>query len=222
MVSSRPVPARRCRGRRATRTGVIPLATVATFVIASIVVAGAPAGAQGSLSVTPNPVPVASNSYTEVQVSWTGQAAGTLIFASVCVKSTKDADFQVGLHCSPLAQVETNGSADGSGTARLPVFRGPEPTTDLPWGCFAPGDPVPAGVVGATSCFVRVTNDVVLNNDDAVEVSVTVTGAGDPVDRGVLGAPVPAAAVPVAPVPDESSAPAAAAAFDGAPLRFTG
>ena len=193
---------------------------IAAATVVAGVLAGDPVSASGPITVTPNPVPVANNSYTEVQVSWTGQAAGKLVFASVCVKSTTDPDFQVGLHCSPLAQVETNGTGDGSGSALLPVFRGPEPTTDLPWGCFAAGDPVPAGVLGATSCFVRVTNDLVLNSDDAVEVAVSVTGAGNPVDRGVLGAPVapPVAAPAPAPVADAS----AAAPPDSVPIRFAG
>lgn len=206
---------------RWNRSGVLVAATV--VLVLGAAASGPPAAASGAITVTPNPVPVAANSYTEVEVSWTGQRPGTLVFASVCVKSTKDPDFQVGLHCSPLAQVETNGSADGSGSARLPVFRGQEPSTDLPWGCFTPDDPVPAGVVGATSCFVRVTSDVVLNNDDAVEVAVAVTGAGAPVDRGVLGAPVAAAApTPVASPPVQPVSGPTAAALDGAPLRFTG
>ena len=208
-------------GVRSTRA--LRGASVAAVLACGTVLAPRPAAASGSITVTPNPVPVAANSFTEVRVEWTGQVPGALVFASVCVKSTADPDFQVGLHCSPLAQVETNGSADGSGSALVPVFRGPEPTTDLPWGCFAPGDPVPAGVIGATQCYLRVTSDVVLNNDDAVEVLVSVTGDGDPVDRGVLGAPVP---VPVAsaPAPPANVAGAAAPVFgpDGAPLRFTG
>lgn len=190
---------------------------------AALLAVGAPAGAQGSITVTPNPVPVATNSYTEVQVRWSGQPAGKLIFASVCVKSTKDPDFQVGIHCSPLAQVEINGTADGSGTALVPVFRGTEPTTDLPWGCFAAGDAIPAGVLGATSCYLRVTNDVVLNSDDAVEVAIAVTGAGDPVDRGVLGAPVAAAPSPVAPPVDSAAAATGGSTtIDGVPIAFTG
>jgi len=188
--------------------------------LAGVVVGGGSAGAQGSITVTPNPVPVATDSYTEVQVRWSGQPAGTLIFASVCVKSTKDPDFQVGVHCSPLAQVEVNGTADGSGSALVPVFRGQEPTTDLPWGCFAPGDAVPSGVLGATTCYLRVTNDLVLNNDDAVEAAIAVTGAGDPVDRGVLGAPV--AAAPVAPAAPAAPTPSGPTTLDGVPIAFTG
>jgi len=134
---------------------------------------GPPAAASGAITVTPNPVPVAANSYTEVEVSWTGQRPGTLVFASVCVKSTKDPDFQVGLHCSPLAQVETNGSADGSGSARLPVFRGQEPSTDLPWGCFRATDVAPPGVQRNTTCYVRVTSNTLFNNTAAREVAFT-------------------------------------------------
>ncbi len=196
------------------------IAAVAALLVAAMLALGAPAGAQGSITVTPNPVPVAMNSYTEVQVRWSGQPAGTLIFAGVCVKSTRDPDFQVGVHCSPLAQVEVNGTADGSGSALVPVFRGQEPTTDLPWGCFAPGDAVPSGVLGATTCYLRVTNDLVLNNDDAVEAAIAVTGAGNPVDRGVLGAPV--AAAPVAPAAPAAPTPSGPTTLDGVPIAFTG
>lgn len=196
------------------------IAPVAALLVAAMLALGAPAGAQGSITVTPNPVPVATDSFTEVQVRWSGQPAGTLIFASVCVKSTKDPDFQVGVHCSPLAQVEVNGTADGSGSALVPVFRGQEPTTDLPWGCFAPGDAVPSGVLGATTCYLRVTNDLVLNNDDAVEAAIAVTGAGNPVDRGVLGAPV--AAAPVAPAAPAAPTPSGPTTLDGVPIAFTG
>jgi len=190
---------------------VVPVALVPTGI----------AAAAGTISVTPNPVPVANNSFSNVEVVWSGQPASKLIFVSVCVKSTKDADFEVGVHCSPLAQVEINGSADGSGSAEFPVFRGVEPTTDLPWGCFAPGDAVPPGILGATTCFVRVTNDVVLNSVDAVETTVSVTGAGDPVDRGVLGAPVPAPPVPLTTqgAPGESGQ---VTLVDGLPIRLTG
>ena len=202
------------------RVGVLA-AALAVGVVATHALGGAAtAGAQGSITVTPNPVPVATDSYTEVQVRWSGQPAGTLIFAGVCVKSTRDPDFQVGVHCSPLAQVEVNGTADGSGSALVPVFRGQEPTTDLPWGCFAPGDAVPSGVLGATTCYLRVTNDLVLNNDDAVEAAIAVTGAGNPVDRGVLGAPV--AAAPVAPAAPAAPTPSGPTTLDGVPIAFTG
>ncbi len=209
----------RAQGARGLAAHTVLLAVVTGAVFA----VGSPAVAQGSITVTPNPVPVATNSFTEVEVRWSGQPARTLIFASVCVKSSKDPDFQVGVHCSPLAQVEVNGTADGSGSAMVPVFRGQEPTTDLPWGCFAPGDAVPPGVLGATSCYLRLTNNLVLNNDDAVEVAIGVTGAGDPVDRGVLGAPVAAAPVaPVAPAGGAASNPAGTTTLDGVPIAFTG
>ncbi len=196
------------------------IAAVAALLVAARLALGAPAVAQGAITGTPNPVPGATDSYTEVQVRWSGQPAGKLVFAGVCVKSTRDPDFQVGVHCSPLAQVEVNGTADGSGSALVPVFRGQEPTTDLPWGCFAPGDAVPSGVLGATTCYLRVTNDLVLNNDDAVEAAIAVTGAGNPVDRGVLGAPV--AAAPVAPAAPAAPTPSGPTTLDGVPIAFTG
>ena len=66
---------------------------------------------------------------------------------------------------------------------------------------------------------MRLTNDVVLNNDDAVEVAFAVTGSGDPVDRGPLGAPAAAPATPAPAAPVE----AAPVPVDGVfPIRFTG
>ncbi len=221
---TRPTALRRPSALR-RRGGRVVAASVLAAGCAIAPLAGPTAAAQGRITVTPNPVPVAANSFTEVRVEWTGQAPDTLVFAGVCVKSTKDPDFQVGIHCSPLAQVETNGTGDGRGSALVPVFRGREPTTDLPWGCYAAGDPVPPGVLGATTCYVLVTSDVVLNNDDAVELAVTVTGANNPVDRGVLGGPVAAAPAPApaaaAPAPTPTQV-AGTTTLAGAPISFTG
>jgi len=47
---------------------------------------------------------------------------------------------------------------DGSGSASLAAFRGENPDRGAGWGCYASGDPVPAGVAGLTTCFVRLAS----------------------------------------------------------------
>ena len=197
--------------------GVLTVVSAAALTVLAATVN--PAGAVGSLTLSQTTVAVASGSYTPLRVSWTGQPAGKPIFLIICVKPSADPTFTVGADCSSLSEVTANGSADGSGSAEIPVFRGAEPSGDNAWGCFADGDAVPSGILRAPTCYVRLTNDVVLNNDDAVEVGFTVTGAGDPVDRGPLGAP---SAAPVAPAaaPSEPAAPTVPAG--PVPLRFTG
>lgn len=179
----------------------------------------APVGAVGSLTLSQSTVPVAAGSYTPLRVNWIGQPANTPLFLIVCIKASADPTFNVAGDCSSLSEVTANGTGDGSGSAEIPVFRGVEPSGDNAWGCFADGDAVPPGIVRAPTCYVRLTNNVVLNNDDAVEVAFTVTGAGDPVDRGPLGGPV---AAPQTPAPEATPAPVAAAPTGPFPIRFTG
>jgi hypothetical protein len=191
---------------------------LAAAVLGVLAFAGPDAGAMGSARIAQNPVAVASGSYVEVRVDWSGQAARTLMFLSVCNRPSTAPGFEVGLHCSPLTGVTPNGTPDGSGSATVPVFRGPEPGGDLAWGCFAAEDPTPPGIERHETCYVRVTNTVVLNNDDAVDVPFTLTGVGAPPPAGPLGAPVGAPAAPTAPV----VAPAVEQAPAEVPLAFAG
>ena len=145
------------------------------------------AAAGGSVTVSPDPVPVPAGGQVPVTVSWTGQAPRTLILIRICVTSSRAPGFDEALDCSLLSEVTPNGTPDGSGSAQVQVFRGPEPGGDNAWGCFAPGDAVPAGVIGSTTCYVRVTNNVVSNNDDAAEAAFTLAPVAD-------GVPAPAGA----------------------------
>ena len=120
-----------------------------------------------------NPVPVAAADSTVVTVSWTGQRPRQLIFIRICNKPTVDPSFNDALDCSLLSEINPNGTADGSGSAQVSVFRGPEPGGDNAWGCFLADDAAPAGIQKSTTCYVRVTNTVVSNDDDAVDAAFT-------------------------------------------------
>ena len=182
-------------------------------------VAPLPASAAGSVTLSTNPVPVALGSFEPVTVRWTGQVPNTLVFLIVCRRPSTAPGFEVGSDCAPLTQVTPNGTRDGAGTAEVPVFRGPDPSGDLNWGCFAPEDTPPPGIEKVTECFVRLTTDVVLNNDAAVDVPVRVTGRGAPPSRGALGAPTGA---PPATVEGVTGPPAPAAPTRPAPMTFVG
>ncbi|MFZ4518175.1 MAG: hypothetical protein ACOYOP_07295 [Microthrixaceae bacterium] len=127
-----------------------------------------------------NPVRgVALNGQKAVTVSWTGQAANKLIYVDVCRKSTTDATFEPGVDCAPLSSLTPNGNASGSGSVAVDIFRGPDPSGDQLWGCFAPGDTAPAGIQRNTTCYVRVTNDSLFNNSAAAQVAFTLFPTGD-------------------------------------------
>jgi len=153
----------------------------------------APAGALGTVTVNPNPV-----SFTTTQteatatVNWTGQKPNQLMFISICKKTIADPTFNAALDCSALSELNPNGTPDGSGTAQLTVFRGENPDGDSGWGCFAQGDTAPAGVTKITTCFVRVTNGVISNKDDAAEAPFTLSVGGDVVPEAPLGVLIPA------------------------------
>lgn len=172
------------------------------------------AGALGSARLERTRIAVAPGSFVEVRVDWSGQPARTLMFVSVCNLPSSTPGFNAGSNCSPLTGVTPNGTPDGSGSALVPVFRGPDPGGDLPWGCFAPGDAAPPGVQRFETCYVRVTNTVILNDLDAVDLPFTLTGEGAPPSAGALGAPgasaAPAPAAPTAVSAAVADAPAEA------------
>ncbi|MFZ4517653.1 MAG: hypothetical protein ACOYOP_04655 [Microthrixaceae bacterium] len=153
---------------KGTTTTAAPSSTVAPPPTAT------PSPGTGGVTVTPSAVPVAKDGTAKVQVAWTGQAPRTLMFVSVCRRPANDPTFQAGTDCAPLSELTPNGTPDGNGSIELEVFRGPVPGGDLPWGCFAAADEAPEGVQKNTTCYVRVTNDVVLNNDAAKDAPFTV------------------------------------------------
>jgi len=124
----------------------------------------------GAVVLAENPVTgVALGCEKPVVVTWTGQAPGQLIYVDICRKPTADPTFQPGEDCAPLSSFNPNGTPTGSGSAVVSIFRGPEPSTDLPWGCFRATDVAPAGVQRNTTCYVRVTNNSLFNNAEARE-----------------------------------------------------
>ena len=132
----------------------------------------APAGAS-TVTVTPNPVTVTPNQTTaNVTASWTGLTANTLGFVDICKKSITDPTFDVSADCGAYSQINPNGNPSGSNSAVLEVFRGQDPAGEA-WGCFAAGDTAPAGVTKYTTCYVRVTDNNMFNNDNDSETAFT-------------------------------------------------
>ena len=152
----------------------------------------APAGALGTVTVNPNPVSFTTNqTEATATVNWTGQKPNQLMFISICKKTIADPTFNAALDCSALSELNPNGTASGAGSAQLTVFRGENPDGDSGWGCFAQGDTAPAGVTKVTTCFVRVTNGVLSNKDDASEAPFTLSVGGDVVPEAPLGVLIP-------------------------------
>ena len=133
-----------------------------------------PSPGTGGVTVTPEPVPIKDTTAT-VTVTWQGQQPRTLMFLTVCRKPTNDPTFMEGIDCSMLNELTPNGTPDGNGTQQLEVFRGEAPDGDTGWGCFAEGDQAPPGVQKNTTCYVRVTNDVISNKDDSRDAPFTIT-----------------------------------------------
>jgi len=134
-----------------------------------------PGSGTGGVTIDVNPVPVPLDGMAKVKVSWEGQKPRTLMFVSICRSPSSTPGFQAGIECSSLSELNPNGTPDGSGSVDLEFFRGRTPDGDTDWGCFAPGDEAPSGVQVNTTCYVRVTNDVLLNNAEAKDAPFTIT-----------------------------------------------
>ena len=157
---------------------VLAPAVLAGALLLSVSLAPA-AGAQPSGSVNPNPVAFApGQTEAPVTVNWSGQAPGKLIYVDICKKLSSDPTFNPGQDCAPLSSINPNATATGSGTTQYNVFRGPDPSGDQPWGCFAAADQAPSGIQKFTTCYVRVTNDSLFNNSGAVDIPFTIVESG--------------------------------------------
>lgn len=175
-------------------TGVVRIALAAGLLAAIALVGAGTAGAAGTgtVTVSPNPVPFTTNqTKAVVQVNWTGQKPNTLLFISICRKSITDPTFRPDFDCSINSEVNPVGTADGSGSKAYNIFRGENPDGDSGWGCFAKGDAAIAGVDKLTTCYVRITNNVITNKDDAVETAFTLSVGGDTVPEAPLGILIP-------------------------------
>jgi hypothetical protein len=177
--------------RRSTRGALALL--VAT---AAVLVLAAPVDAVDSLYLDQPVVSVgADQGSATIQVAWSGAVPGQLVIISICKRSIGDAAFRASWDCSMIGRLDVNGTGDGAGSSPLEVFRGQDPTGER-WGCYAPDDTPPAGVEKHTTCFVRVTDTVVSNNDADVEAPLRFEGPGrvDPgagEDSGGAAAPAP-------------------------------
>lgn len=173
------------------RVRTIILALVGTVLLLGTGLTGT-ASAASHITVTPNPIPVTSTQTSAtVTVSWTGQRIDTLMFVSVCRKSISDPTFNVAFDCSMLSELNPNGTLNGANTIQMDVFRGENPDGDTGWGCFAAGDTPPAGVTKLTTCYVRVTNNVISNYLDDVEQPFTFQAGGDVVPEAPIGLMLP-------------------------------
>lgn len=127
------------------------------------------------VTVSPSVASVATNpGYGFVKVYWNNQKPNQLVYVDVCARPSSSPGFSTGLDCAPLSELNINGTPTGKGVADLLVFRGPETSGDLNWGCFAPGDTAPAGILKLTTCYVRVTSGQLSNNADAREAPFTI------------------------------------------------
>jgi len=157
---------------------VLAPAALAGALLVSLALAPS-AGAQLSGSIAPNPVAFApGQAEAPVTVTWSGQAPNKLIYVDICKKLSNDATFQPGQDCAPLSSINPPQTPTGSGTSAYTVFRGPDPSGDQPWGCFAADDVAPPGIEKFTTCYVRVTNNTLFNNTQAFDIPFTIVESG--------------------------------------------
>jgi hypothetical protein len=153
--------------------------------------------AMAATVITPNPVPV-STGQTEVtvDVAWT-QTSNQRLYFYQCFEDPSSPTFNYITSCSFNSELTVNPSAPTSGHQAFTLFRGAEPTGDLKWGCFAPGDTVPAGITKHETCYVRVTNLQPTNFTDQQFQAFTFTPLGAPVPEVPFAVVLPIAAVAV-------------------------
>lgn len=173
-------------------------AVVLGFFVALVACAAPPAAALGTITVDPMPIPVtADQTSATVTVSWTGQPANTPIFMKVCGKSKDDPTFRNGIDCAMMTEVVSNGTATGSGSFQLDVFRGPDPSGDFDFGCYAPGDTVVDGYENR-GCWIYLTNNTTMNNADAVELPLEFVSSGGEIPEAPIAILLPVTAAIVA------------------------
>ena len=147
--------------------------------------------------ITPNPVPVSTGQATvSVNVAWT-QPTNQRLYFYECFEDASSPTFNYVTSCSNDSELVVNPSAPTSGNQTYTLFRGPEPTGDLTWGCFAPGDTAPAGITKHTTCYVRVTNLQPSNTTDQQFQAFTFTPLGAPVPEVPYAVVLPIAAIAV-------------------------
>ncbi|MFN8052149.1 MAG: hypothetical protein U0Q22_11965 [Acidimicrobiales bacterium] len=166
------------------------------------VVAGS-AGASGTGSVTPNPVPIpaiGAAGFTwktnAATVDWSAMQTGKPVYISICRRPQSDPQFvSFGDSCSAISEVIVSAAfqTNGAGSKAVKLFRGENPDGDSGWGCYAPGDTAPQGVEKLTTCYIRVASDsesdttyahtipFTISDDTSTTTTTTVPGNPDPV-----------------------------------------
>ena len=148
-----------------------------------------PAGAAGTGSATPNPVPVPAidpaAGYTWKQgattVEWSAMQVGKPVYISICRRPQTDPNFvSFGDSCSNISEIIVSPAfqTNGAGSKALPIFRGENPDGDSGWGCYAAGDTAPAGVEKLTTCYIRVASDSEADTTYAHTIPFTITDDG--------------------------------------------
>lgn len=158
----------------------------------------APSGAAGSASVTPNPIPVsAGQKLATVTVNYNFGAKNTAVFYDVCKKKSSDPTFDYTLDCDRGVANAANGSANGSGTYQLEIAVGDSNGSVFfgdeidKWGCYPQGFTPSAGFASASQCYIRVTQESVKNNTDAIDMPYTFAVGGSDIPE------VPVVVLPV-------------------------
>ena len=170
--STTSVPGSSTTSPSGATTTTAPATSVPTTTVAPSPTTTWPAA---DVSVQPSVASVATNpGYGFVKVYWSNQTPNQLVYVDICARPSTSPGFSTGLDCAPLSELNVNGTANGRGMVDLTVFRGPEPSGDLKWGCFAPGDAAPAGILKLTTCYVRVTTGSLSNNASAKDAPFTI------------------------------------------------
>ncbi len=142
---------------------------IAAFVAASfgtLVLMMGPASAAAPV-ITPNPIQVTTGQ-NKVTVDVTFTPTTKRIFVLQCFADGSDPNFDYASKCSNLSEYTQNVDQNPSGKFKFDVFRGPEPSGDETWGCFAAADPAPLGITKNTTCYLRLTTESEGNTTDQV------------------------------------------------------
>jgi hypothetical protein len=161
-------------------------------------VAAIPAGAAGTGSVSPNPVPVSGGQTSAMlTVNYNFGASNTAVFVDLCKKQSSDPTFDYTLDCDRGVAGTFNGSSNGAGSQQVEIPIGDSFGSQFfgddldKWGCYPSGFTPSAGFLAATQCYIRVTQTDIFNNTDAFDVPLTYeTSGGEIPEAPVVVLPV--------------------------------
>jgi hypothetical protein len=148
------------------------------------------AGAAGTGSVTPNPVPIPAiggSGFTwktnAATVEWSNMQVGKPVYISICRRPQTDPNFvSFGDSCSNISEVIVSPAfqTNGAGTKQVKLFRGENPDGDSGWGCYAPDDVAPDGVEKLTTCYIRLASDAETDSTYAHTIPFTISDEAGP------------------------------------------